>query len=83
MVRRALLLLPLILVACDHPTAADCRKAVENIDRLTAGMENDRERNPEAAVRACRARSSTAFVRCVIDAKTNEDLQACESKQKR
>ena len=73
----------LVLVGCDHPTEADCRKAVENIDHLTGGGDaTDRGRDTEEAVRSCRSRSSTAAVRCIIAAKSVEDLAACEAKGK-
>jgi hypothetical protein len=66
------------LAACAKPKAEDCEKAVANIRAIygTAGI--DFGVSPEAAVRSCRGGTRRASVQCMINAKTMEDLRACE-----
>lgn len=66
------------LAACAKDKAEDCKKAVANIREVyqTAGM--DFGVSPEAAVRSCRGSASADSVRCMIEAKSMEDLRKCE-----
>lgn len=80
--RRALPLAFLLLAAvpaCNRPTEENCRKAIQNIDKVTG-------RTPEpvdvaAAVRTCRAEASEEAVACWIAAKSPADVEACEKKK--
>ena len=82
MTARGFIVLALLATACDRPTEAECRKAVENIDRLTSADTQGRGHNPEAAVRSCRSRSSKAAVLCTIAAQTADELTKCEGSRK-
>lgn len=74
-------LLILLTVGCSKPGADDCRKAVLNIQRLR-GMDTDAQApDPEAAVRQCRSTANPNTVRCLIEAKTTDDLARCENKK--
>ena len=66
------------LAACGKPKAEECKKAIANIREVyrTAGM--DFGVSPEAAVRSCRGSASNESVRCMLEAKTMEDLRECE-----
>src|SRR5688572_9381007 len=78
---RAMRLLPLLLVivpllACDKPSESDCKKAAANMQKVE-GLENDSTLETNRFVRQCRSQFSKKAVRCVIDAKTSEDLDKC------
>jgi hypothetical protein len=73
------LLCSLVAAGCGKPSTEDCRKAVLNLQRIR-GLENDAHApDPEAAVRKCRATGSPATVRCLIEAKTTDDVTRCEA----
>jgi hypothetical protein len=64
------------LAACDKPTEADCKKAIENLDRI-----HDVTTEPAktaAAVRKCQASATKSSVQCMINAKTKEQADACK-----
>jgi hypothetical protein len=77
------LLLPIVCIAltagCQSgkPGEDECRKAVENIERLTRKDGLSRKANA-AAIRSCQARSSKEFVKCATDARTLAELERCE-----
>src|SRR5262245_5430473 len=63
--------------ACNKPSDADCRKAIANMRHL---LETDKivsTADTEAAVRRCRGNSKKKTVQCAIDAKTVDELKAC------
>lgn len=66
------------MTACSKPKSEDCKKAVDNIRAIygTAGV--DFGATPEAAIRSCRGSASRESVQCMINAKTMDDLRACE-----
>jgi hypothetical protein len=66
------------LPACNRATESDCRTAVQNIYDITGVDQDGLGPDPQKWVRSCRARASRAAVRCMIDAHTMSDLQACE-----
>lgn len=63
---------------CDRPDEDDCRSAVENIQRITRTAADIDPGDIEAAVRSCRANASKESVRCMMNARTLEALEACE-----
>ena len=61
---------------CDKPTEADCKKAIENLDKL-----HDVAPDPKkeaASVRKCQASSSKSSVECMMKATTVEQANACK-----
>lgn len=89
MIRRMLLVIlaaPVLVAAlatagCDKPTEEQCRKAVENVRRLTGTTQSDFGADPEAAMRSCRGNASKKSVLCIIEAKTVADLTKCEGEK--
>jgi hypothetical protein len=68
----------LALLGCSKPSTEDCRKAVLNLQRIR-GLDTDAHApDPEAAVRKCRSTANPTTVRCLIDAKTADDVARCE-----
>ena len=77
----ALALVLALDVGCSRqPTEADCRKAIENIDRVTAREADAAEQ--AAAVRKCQSSASRSAVSCWQNAKTPDDLERCEGPSK-
>lgn len=74
----AVLLLP--AAACSKPTDEDCRKAVLNLQKLRGQEGKTQPPDVEAFVRRCRSTGSTDSVRCLIDAKTPAEADACQKK---
>lgn len=78
------LLLTLVMAAlgtsfgCDKPTEEQCKKAVENIRKLTGTSQSDFGADPQAAIRSCKSNASKASVQCMTEAKTIEALTKCE-----
>lgn len=67
-----------VLVSCNKPSEDACQKAIDNIQKIT-GIENSAGApDSAAAVRKCRAQASKTAVQCMIDAKTIENIAACE-----
>lgn len=63
--------------ACEKPKDEDCKRAVANIRNLY-GTTNFAQGLPvQSAVRSCRGSASKESVRCVIAAKSLDDLGAC------
>jgi hypothetical protein len=82
---RATMLKPLLLLStvlalasCDKPTEDACRKAIDNIQKITGIEASAGAPDAEAAVRKCRAQASRKAVQCMMDAKTVDDIAACE-----
>jgi hypothetical protein len=73
-----LLLASLSLVACDKPTEADCRKAVENINKIH-GLTVEPSKLDQA-VRKCQSSSTKASVQCNIAATDVASQKACDGK---
>ncbi len=80
--RSFVLLAAIMLCACGRPSTEDCRKAVNNMQKLR-GLENAQQApDPEAAVRKCRSTANPDTVACLIRAKTQPELDACEKAAK-
>lgn len=66
------------LVACDKPTADECRDAINNMEKLlgteAAARNTD---NNDGDVRRCRGGSRKEAVACAIKATTLDELKAC------
>ncbi len=77
-----LLLLALLVVgtqACrPKPSEKDCRAAINNVQHIYNQGSSDIGADPAAVIRSCRGNSSQKSVDCMIAAKTEEDLTACE-----
>jgi hypothetical protein len=69
--------LGLAVTACNKPKEEDCRRAIENIrrisgtDKIIAGVDID------GWVRRCRGNSKRETVACAIGAQTADQLKAC------
>lgn len=66
------------LAGCSRPTTEDCRKAVLNLQRLRGLDTSAHAPDPEAAVRRCKSTARTETVKCLIAARTVQELDACE-----
>lgn len=81
MTRLALFLVAVVAVAalgCSKPTEEDCRKAIDNMQRLM-GTDNLREADRiESEVRRCKGGSKKKAVDCAINAQTLDDLRKCD-----
>jgi hypothetical protein len=64
------------LVGCNKPTEEECKKAIENVQKIL-GTENLQTDIP-GEVRRCRGGSSKAKVSCAIAATSIEGLRACD-----
>jgi len=62
--------------ACNKPKEEDCRRALENIRRLSHTDKIDTI-DMEGWVRRCRGNSKRETVQCAIGAQTVEQLKAC------
>ena len=65
-------------LGCATPTEDQCRKAVDNIRKLTGTSQSDFGADPQAAIRSCKANASKNSVLCMTEAKTVEELRKCE-----
>jgi hypothetical protein len=64
------------LVACDKPTEAECKTAIENLDKLhDVAPEPKKE---ASAVRKCQASASKSSVQCMMKATTVEQANSCK-----
>jgi hypothetical protein len=63
--------------ACQKPQEEDCKRAVANIRNVYGTAQFSHGVPPQAAVRSCRGSATKESVRCIIAAKTVEDLGAC------
>jgi hypothetical protein len=79
MTRLALLFAVVLATGCaTKPSAEDCRKAIENMQRLM-GTDNMRDDGRiEGEVRRCKGGSTKKAVACAIKAQTLDDLRHCE-----
>jgi hypothetical protein len=79
MTRLALLFAVVLATACaTKPSSEDCRKAIENMQRLM-GTDNMRDDGRiEGEVRRCKGGSTKKAVACAIKAQTLDDLRHCE-----
>ena len=71
-----LLVIAALVAACDKPSEADCKKAIENINKL-----HDITMEPgkvASAVRKCQASSSKSSVKCMGEATSVEQANACK-----
>lgn len=66
-----------LATACEKPKEEDCKRAVANIRNLYGTANFSQGVPPQAAVRSCRGSASKESVRCIIAAKTMEELGAC------
>jgi hypothetical protein len=75
--RALLLACGLLLLGCDRPTEDECTKAVENLQKLR-GLEHDvAAPNPQVAIRKCRANGHKESTKCLAEAKTLAEADAC------
>ncbi|MEZ4362387.1 MAG: hypothetical protein R3B48_19515 [Kofleriaceae bacterium] len=67
-----------LIVGCNKPTEENCRKALANIRHLL-GTErlSQAQTSVEGEVRRCRGGSRRESVECAMNAKTLEELRAC------
>ncbi len=72
----ALLAVALFVVGCAKPTGDECKKAIENIDRIH-GITNTVPVETAAAVRKCRTAASKESVLCMRDATDEAALTKC------
>ena len=78
----------LLLVLCawtlgcgNKPTEEDCKKAIANIQKVT-GVQPNTEEETLAAIRKCRGQSTKGAAECMANAKTTDEIDACEAKKK-
>jgi hypothetical protein len=64
-------------VACNKPTADDCRLAVAKVRELYDPEAATRNADIEAEVRACKGGSTREAVACAIKAHSVDELKAC------
>lgn len=62
---------------CNKPTPDDCRKAIDNMEKLLGTDAAARNIDNEGEVRRCRGGSSKEAVTCAIKASSIEELKAC------
>lgn len=66
------------LGACNKPSEENCRKALGNLRQLLGTDKLTLEQGSlEGEIRRCRGGSSKKSVECAINAKTIEELRAC------
>ena len=70
-------LAPLGTGACNKPTPEDCQKALSHWKELLGTDTTSRITDIEAEVRRCRGGSTREAVACVINAKTLDEVNAC------
>jgi hypothetical protein len=66
-----------VLAACNKPTEADCRAAINNMEKLLGTDTTAGTGDNEGEVRRCRGGSSKEAVTCAVGAKSVEELKAC------
>jgi hypothetical protein len=67
----------LALAACNKPSEADCRRAVQQIRELTGTADIQAPGTLEAAVRSCKGNATRASVKCAMEASSLEQLGRC------
>lgn len=76
----AVVVLP--FAACSKPTEDDCRKAILNLQKIRGQESKPQEQDIDAFVRRCRSTGKVDSVRCLINAKTPAEADACQAKDK-
>jgi len=66
-----------LLAACEKPTEDSCRKAIANVRALYHTDSADPQASTAGDVRRCVGGSSKKAVDCAVNAKTVEELEAC------
>ena len=75
----ALALSSILVVGCTaKPSEKACKEAIENVRRISGQDMSDVGADPTAAIRSCRGNSSKESVDCMRNAKSLDDLRACE-----
>jgi hypothetical protein len=69
-----------VLGACSRPSEEDCRRALRNVQKIRGLADSPNPPDPEPAVRTCRATASKDQVACLIAAKNDQDVAACQPK---
>lgn len=64
--------------ACSKPSEDDCRKALSNMQSLLGTEYISKNSDMQGEVRRCKGGSTRKAVQCAIDAKTLDDLKACD-----
>lgn len=64
--------------ACNKPSDEDCRKALSNMQALLGTEYISKNSDVQGDVRRCKGGSSKEAVKCAIDAKTLDELKACD-----
>lgn len=64
--------------ACSKPSEDDCRKALANMQFLLGTEQVAKNTDMQGEIRRCKGGSSKEAVKCAIDAKTLDDLRACD-----
>lgn len=77
MTRWLLVVVVALGAGCNKPEEGDCRKAIQNMQRLLGTDKMHSAQNIEGAVRSCRGASKKSSVECAIQAQTKEQLFAC------
>jgi len=78
MKRLVLVCMILGVAACSKPSADDCRKAVLNLQRLRGLDTSSHAPDVEQFVRKCRATGTPDIVHCIMNAKTEAEVDRCE-----
>ncbi len=65
-------------VGCSKPSEDDCRKALANMQSLLGTEFVSKNEDIQGEVRRCRGGSSKKAVECAIQAKSLDDLRACD-----
>ncbi len=68
----------LAVAGCSKPSVEDCRKAIVNMQRIRGLEDSAHAPDPESHVRRCRSTGNPDAVKCIIAAKTPEELERCE-----
>lgn len=71
------------LVGCNKPSSDDCEKALHNIQRILQTDNLGTTESLQGEIRRCRGSSSKKAVACTIQAKTVDELNACDFVRKK
>lgn len=71
-----------MLSSCSKPSEDDCRKAIVNLQKIRGQDQKPQEPDLEAFVRRCRSTGNVGSVKCLINAKTAAEADACQAKEK-
>ena len=78
--RWSALVLVLGVLGCSRPSDEDCRRALRNVRKISGAADTSNAPDPEPAIRKCKSSASTEQVACLIAAKTQDDVAACQQK---